>query len=270
MPYSVATTSRFDQAIDRLRRIAGPACDGYIADHGCRCIDDALQLQRIYPDARILNIGGRPYLFEYITRELGLQVTTLDLAPERNPFEIADLGLTVMPLDIERAEDRAQLDLSPYDVICMAEIFEHLRIDLVGTMRFFARAMRPDARLYLTTPNFYFAPTLLRTLAQGRSGPSLVQEWNKLGAVGHMGHVREYSSADLNEFFAFCGLEVERLEMRNSRQIDVRGGGWVQLPVRWLARFAANRFDRFAQELVFTLKPAGQASDAADLPISSK
>jgi hypothetical protein len=172
--------------------------------------------------------------------------------------------VTVLQVDIEDPRSRAELDLAQYDVICMAEIFEHLRIDLPSTLGFIRSGMRKDALLYLTTPNFYYAPSFLKALVQGRSGPSLVAEWSKLENTGHMGHVREYAAPELFEFFGHLGFAVDRFFVRNSRLVDLRGGGVAQLPVRLLARFLAARFDRFGQELVFVLRPSAAAeSDRA-------
>lgn len=256
MPQHTAPTNRFDEAIARLRAIAGPANDGYIRHHRDRCIDDALRLAEAFPGGRILNLGGKPYLFEFIASDLGLQVDTIDLAPERNPAEIMALDGKVMRIDIEDPDSRAALDLQPYDVICMAEMLEHLRIDLIGTLRFLAQNMRSDARLFLTTPNFYFAANFLKMLAQGRSGPSLVDEWRKLEAIGHMGHVREYSRKELDELFAFSGFVIEHSFVRNSRKISLREGGLAQWPIRALGHILAGTSDRFGQELVYLLKPA--------------
>lgn len=256
MVHRPRTDHRFDPAIERLRAIAGPAGDGYIHFHKDRCIDDALRLARLYPGARILNLGGKPYLFEFIAAELGLQVDTVDLAPDRNPAEIEALGGNVSQVDIEDSASRESLDLAAYNVICMAEMLEHLRIDLIGTLRFLASRMRGDARLYLTTPNFYFAASFLKMLAQGRSGPDLVGEWRKLDAIGHMGHVREYSRRELDELFHFAGFAIEDFLVRNTREVSLREGGIAQLPFRALARLLARTCDRFGQELVYTLRPA--------------
>ena len=256
MPAGVATSERFDAALARLAAISSPAARCYIADQRDRCADDALRLAALRPGARILNIGGWPYLFETIAGELNLDVDTLDIAPERAAPVVAQLAGSVRRIDFEDAESRAQVDLSAYDVICMAEIFEHLRIDLPAMFRHLAAHLRPDAIIYLTTPNFFYAPSLVKGLAQGRSGPSLVDEWRKIADGGHMGHVREYSRRELAEFFAFTGFEVVSFGVRNSRPLTLRGGRWWELPVRWLTRTLAATCDRFGQDLVFTLAPA--------------
>ncbi|MCT2557749.1 class I SAM-dependent methyltransferase [Tsuneonella sp. YG55] len=259
MPVTVHPTTRFDPAIDRLERLSGGSNAWYLANHRDRCCDDVERLARLRPGGRILNVGGRPYLFEFAAREAGLAVDTIDLDPGRNPREVADLGVKVLQVDIEDPQSRAALDLARYDVICMAEIFEHLPIDLPSTLGFVRDRMRKDALLYLTTPNFYYAPSFLKALVQGRSGPSLVAEWSKLENTGHMGHVREYAAGELFEFFGHLGFAVDSFLVRNSRPVDLRGGGVAQWPVRLLARFLAARFDRFGQELVFVLRASPEA-----------
>lgn len=247
--------ARVERAIALVESF-NPASNGaYIRYHRRRCIDDVAQLASLFPGARILNVGGRPYLFEAISQVAGLRVDTLDIAPDRDAPTIAELGLAVRSVDIEDAVQRQALDLTPYDVVCMAEIFEHLRIDLVGTFRDIAQAMRPDAVLYLTTPNFYYAPNFIKMLATGRSGPQLVSEWNKLAGVGHMGHVREYTAVELAEFFRFTGFAVDRLIRRTTNPQTLLGGGLKQFPGRLLARCLTTMSARFAQELVFVLRP---------------
>lgn len=257
MPTRASRSTQFDHAISRLESLSSEGTAYYIADHKWRCIDDALRLAQLLPaGGRILNVGGRPYLFEFIARELGLEVVSLDIDPSRDPAECAALGHEIIAADIETAEGRAAARLDQYDIICLAEIFEHMRIDLLATFRDLSTAMRPDARIYLTTPNFYSAPQLFKMLAAGRSGPSLVREWGKLDAIGHMGHVREYARCELIEFFAATGLRVETSFVRNSNEISLSAGGWKEFPFRVVARWLAGRFNRFGQELVFVLAPA--------------
>lgn len=256
---SAAALHRDPGVARAIARVEGfnPTSNGaYIRYHRRRCIDDVALLAKTFPEARILNVGGRPYLFEAIAQAAGLVVETLDIAPDRDAATIAELGLSVRCVDIEQASQRQELDLSPFDVVCMAEIFEHLRIDLVGTFRDLARGMRPDAVLYLTTPNFYYAPNFLKMLVAGRSGPPLVSEWGKLAGVGHMGHVREYAAGELAEFFRFTGFKVDRLIRRTTNPQALLGGGLKQVPGRALARGMTALSSRFAQELVFMLRPS--------------
>lgn len=221
----------------------------YIAQQSARCLDDARRIAGLAPGGRVLNIGGAPYVFDVLARDLGHAVHAWDIDPERNRAAIASLGLSVSAVDVEAPGPLP--DLSGHDVVCLAEVLEHLRIDLVGTLRRIRDGMDDDALFYVTTPNFHFAPRFWRMLVQGRSGPSLVEEWRKLGELGHMGHVREYSRRELVELFAFCGFRVERMIARNGNGLVGRGFG----PAAF-ARALARRCDGLAQDFVFLLRKA--------------
>ena len=127
------------------------------------------------------------------------------------------------------------------DVLRLASLRPGARVLIVATLSDIKKRKRPDAIVYLTTPNFFYAPRFLSALRQGRSGPSLVNEWRKLGELGHMGHVREYSRRELAELFEFTGFRVEHVGYRNSQESRGR------------ARYLARAFDGLAQELVFHL-----------------
>jgi 2-polyprenyl-3-methyl-5-hydroxy-6-metoxy-1,4-benzoquinol methylase len=105
-----------------------------------------------------LNVGGAPYLFEALAQKSNLlhKVTTIDLQPLRHLHVIKLLNLDVQKVDIEDVEQRKGLILHDFDVILLCELLEHMRIDLIGTLKFLREGMRDDAILYLTTPNFYF------------------------------------------------------------------------------------------------------------------
>lgn len=239
--------------IEAQERLIGVLTDPWathFARHQARrSADDVLRLAASHPDGRVLNVGGAPYLFEVFAKEHGLVVDTLDIDPDRHAGVIGHYGLSVRAADFENASDRATIDLSAYDVIALCEVFEHMRIDLVGMMRDVRRRMRPDAIVYLTTPNFFYAPRYIKTLKKGTSGPSLVSEWRKLADIGHMGHIREYSRAELTEFFEFCGFSCE-FAYRNSRPSSGKLGTFL------------SRFDRFCQEFVITLRPDRTAAES--------
>jgi len=245
MTVEARITPALAQAQERLiEAFEDPWARHFCKHQARRCADDVLRLSAAYPGARVLNVGGAPYLFEVFSKEMGLSVDTLDIDPGRHGDVIDSFGLSVRAANFEIAQERAQIDLSAYDVIALCEVFEHMRIDLVGMMTDLRRRMRPDAVLYLTTPNFFYAPRYIKTLKKGTSGPSLVTEWRKLGEIGHMGHVREYSRSELSEFFAFTGFTCD-FGYRNSRPSSAKIGTFL------------SRFDRFCQEFVITLRPNG-------------
>ena len=242
MPISPRTSEPLREAVGRLRAACSDAWAlDYIDHHAGRCIDDVLRLASLRPGARVLNVGGAPYIFEAAAEAAGLRVTTLDIDPSRHGAIIDAVGADVIEADFEQPDGRGAIDLATFDVICLCEVLEHFRIDLVATLSDIKKRKRPDAIVYLTTPNFFYAPRFLSALRQGRSGPSLVNEWRKLGELGHMGHVREYSRRELTELFEFTGFRAERVDCRNSQE------------ARGLAKYLARAFDGFAQELVFYL-----------------
>jgi hypothetical protein len=105
----------------------------YAASHAGRCLWDARFLLRHHRIARLLNIGGAPYLFETALKHENpaIDIVTIDLDPVRFPGVAETLGIRVIQGDIESPD--WDLD-EEFDCIVFAEIFEHLRIDLLGTL----------------------------------------------------------------------------------------------------------------------------------------
>lgn len=76
------------------------------------------------------------------------------------------------------------------DVLVLCEVFEHLRHDLLGTMRNIFDAMPESGQLHMITPNGLEFRQMVRQL-RGYSGSPPVTNWKKVNDVGHMEHVRE-------------------------------------------------------------------------------
>ncbi len=168
---------------------------------------------------RILNIGGAPYIFEFkIRHDENSTVITLDLDPDRFSVLIDSLNIDVRKFNIE-TDDFIQLqeEIGNFDIVILCEIFEHLRIDIISTLKGIHSIMKNDGVLYLTTPNGLSLLALLRIFLSRRTGPSLVTEWRKLIDLGHMGHVREYSIKEVCEILTYCGFSIEKKIYRNVR-----------------------------------------------------
>jgi hypothetical protein len=222
----------------------------YIQMHKYRCNDDVQNVLSMNPSA-VLNMGGAPYVFEVLAAAKGLNVTSVDLEPERHDRQIDKLGLDVIGADLESVEFVKDIDLSNYEVVVLCEVFEHLRQDLIGTFSNLFAAMRPGALLYETTPNFFYFPLLIRRLFGGYSGPPVVREWKKLSEIGHMGHVREYSRRDMREFFSEVGFNVVKISGRN-RRVHGRATSVFSL-LGAIASFIPSISEHFAQEIVIVL-----------------
>ena len=224
----------------------------YISLHHLRCADDIENILSLKDVKNVLNIGGAPYIFEAIAIAKELNVVSVDLDPTRHREVIKELNLHVVSIDIEDSNARKELDLSKFDTIVLAEVLEHMRIDLIGTLGYFHDGMKPNSVLYLTTPNFFFFRVFFLNILKCRSGPSLVTEWRKLTDLGHMGHVREYSKTELIELFKYVGFEVTSTKLRNrTSRVSMTFKAFIPTA---LFSLLEHTFDLFAQEFIFILK----------------
>jgi SAM-dependent methyltransferase len=177
-----------------------------------RLLDDLeLSDQYIASTHKLLEIGSIPPLMTAALKHLGRDVTGVDVAPARFETCIRRLGLDIRPCDIER--DPLPFQDATFDVIMMNEVFEHLRIDLIGTMAELTRVLRPGGRLLLCTPNLAsyrgYVNLLLHQHASAL-GADPYKAFSKLRRLGHMGHVREYTAREVADFLSACGLEPLR------------------------------------------------------------
>lgn len=236
----------------------------YIENHFARCVDDARRIDARLGDARcVLNIGGAPYIFEAAAQQLGMSVVSVDLDPDRHSDIVAALGVEVIPGDIEDVIFRRGLSLRGFGAVCLCEVFEHMRQDILSLLNDLNTAMDPGAILYLTTPNFYFAPRLFAMLRQRRSGPSPVREWSKLVDVGHMGHVREYSLVEIEELVLHAGFTIDEVILRNRR------GGRSRSMLKRVIWSVIDRMPLFGQEIVVIARAAGRGGPASAIACMS-
>jgi hypothetical protein len=187
----------------------------YARGHAGRCDWDARFLGRHNPGGRYLNIGGSPYSFEFALKRTNprVEITTVDIDPSRFPGVETALGIRVVEANIEQAG--CQLG-GQYGCIVFAEVFEHLRVDLLGTLSCIRDALAPDGLFYLTMPNGLGLNAVRQHLLHDRTGPPPVREWEKIRHLGHMGHVREYSLTEAREVLQYCGFVVEREMFREN------------------------------------------------------
>ncbi|MGH8143022.1 MAG: class I SAM-dependent methyltransferase [Steroidobacteraceae bacterium] len=188
----------------------------YARMHAGRCLWDA-QFVGSYPVKRCLNVGGAPYMFEFALRRQfpRIDLTTIDLHPERFPNAGDVLGVRILSADIESV---APTVAEKFDMIVFTEIFEHLRMDILTTMRRVRELLNDSGRLYLSMPNGMGWSSWRLHLLRGRSGPPMVEEWSKLSRLGHMGHVRLYSLREATEVLVHCGFTIEQGGFRAVRR----------------------------------------------------
>jgi SAM-dependent methyltransferase len=185
----------------------------YLVSHRNRLLDDLILVAgQTDPGGRLLEIGSNPPFVTATLSQLGFDVTGVDISPERFANSIAQLGLTVVRCDIER--ERMPFEDWAFDTILMSEVFEHLRLDLISTMEEVRRVLAPGGLLILATPNLLsFRGWRNLVLHQRASGVSAdpFTEYSKLRSLGHMGHVREYTSREVASFLESSGWQVVRV-----------------------------------------------------------
>jgi SAM-dependent methyltransferase len=255
--YSPTAATEFLRVVGDFR--ASPLltdwAEDYARQHAGRLAFDARYLADHYLFSNCLNIGGAPFLFEYLLKQARpeVEIVSADLAPERFPDAARVLGVRTVQLDIEDGSLDA-LKLGRFDCVVFAEIFEHLRHDLLGTVASLRSLLSDDGILYLTTPNGIGLYGVWEK-AHGRTGSDPVDQWSKLTKLGHMGHVREYSAREVRRVLTACGFDVvEQFYRRASRRTSVRST--VASSVRGCA---TTILPFLGDELVFVVRRAAGA-----------
>jgi SAM-dependent methyltransferase len=167
--------------------------------------------------AAIIEFGAVPLLLTASLTRLGYSVRSIDIAADRFSRSIKDLNLDVVSCDIET--EKLPFHDSQFDVALFNELFEHLRINPIFTMREVHRILKPGGLLFLSTPNLRSLAGLANFLLKNRcysceSDP--YDEFSKLEGLGHMGHVREYTTREITEFLGRIGFEVREIVFRGT------------------------------------------------------
>ena len=183
---------------------------GYAAGSADRIAVDLDLLERFAPaGGRVVEMGSAPFLFTLAAHRMGYDVTGVDIDPSRFRGMIDATGLKVVKSNFET--ERVGLEDAAADLIAFHEVFEHLRIDLIATFEEVFRLTKPGGIVLVSTPNLRSVRGIRNFLQRGKAyalTPRIYDEYAKLRRLGHMGHVREYTPAEVTEFLARIGFEV--------------------------------------------------------------
>lgn len=245
-----------DDALRQLdERLRGTDYYPYYLAHRARYRSDAERVRATAGGGPVLEIGAVPCHATALLALCGLTVVGVDIAPARAQSVIDAFSLDVRRCDIER-EPLPFADAS-FGTVLFAETFEHLRIDPQFVLSELNRVLAPNGVLHLTTPNLYSAQNIARFLA-GRGITDGLSEFSKLRQVGHMGHVREYTHAEIGRFLAASGFRVDRVEYAHYHYRPGRRGALARLAFAVLPR-------RFRSFQVVTARKAGPCPRLAPL-----
>jgi len=212
---SISSPERVLDAVERDLDLIESGLRGwnrqYYTNHRRRYLDDLALVRHWYRSGEILEIGSLPFHLTACLKELGYAVVGVDVDPERGQDFVRKRGLTVLRCDIER--EPIPVEDGRFGLVLFCEIFEHLRIDLIATMSEVNRVLAMDGILILTTPNLFSIGNILKFLS-GRPVNDVYEEFEKLQTIGHMGHVREYSTREIRRFLEKVGFSTRAINYR--------------------------------------------------------
>jgi SAM-dependent methyltransferase len=166
-------------------------------------------------DSVIVEIASVPLILTVCLKKAGYNVVGVDIEPERFSGVIRDFGLDVRKCDIERQP--LPIPDNYCDYVLFNEIFEHLRINPVFSVREVFRILKPGGKLFLSTPNLHSYRGIINFLFKKRAQATawdIYEQYEKLETLGHMGHVREYTVPEVRAFLRRAGFVIEDVVYR--------------------------------------------------------
>lgn len=192
----------------------------YLNSHRLRYLSELKLIESLVPaGGRVLEIGSSPCHMTFCLKENGYDVEGWDIAPERFSDFISRHGLTVRKVNIET--DDVAVWKEAFDFVLFNEVFEHLRINPIETLRKINSVLKRGGGLLLSTPNLSSLGNMVSMLV-GKGFDDPYKEFQKLELYGHMGHVREYTAAQVETFLRNTGFNVSRVMFPNYTRMSFR------------------------------------------------
>lgn len=176
-----------------------------------RYINDLAIINEYYTDGEILEIGSAPYHLTFLLKSSGYRVTGIDIDPQRQSSFIKDAELNIVKCDIEN--EPLPFEENSFKYIIFNEIFEHLRINPIQTLREINRVLHPDGVFVISTPNLYGLRNVVNLLL-GKGFDNPYEEFLKIETIQHMGHVRVYSVKQMKVFLLNTGFTPLKTQIK--------------------------------------------------------
>jgi SAM-dependent methyltransferase len=188
----------------------------YRDNHRERLCFDLDYAARVFnANQKLLEIGALPF---FVTLPLmqKYDVTTLDQKNGEFSTQIVDrYGIKSLICDLDYETIPATDD--SFDGIIMNEVFEHLRVDLIFTMKEVLRVLRPGGTLLLSTPNLRSVMGIYNLLFRGEAYAlcgGIYDNYHWLEKNRTMGHTREYTPIEVTNFLKKIGFEIDGIIYR--------------------------------------------------------
>jgi SAM-dependent methyltransferase len=157
----------------------------------------------------VLDIGCAPPLLSAALLSLGYDVTGVDINPDLFARSYDRLNLTAARCDIDMEplpfpDDR-------FDTVILSEVFEHLRMNPIATLREMSRVLKPGGVLLLSTPNLRSIGGLRNFVMRAKAyscSPGGFPAYQDVKTSGYAGHIREYTATEMLEFFKGTGFTL--------------------------------------------------------------
>ena len=184
--------------------------NSYVSNHKSRiALDLDIIKEQVSQGSSVAEFGSVPLVFTAALSASSYNVTGIDIAPERYKKTIDRLGINVVKCDIEL--EKLPFEDNSFDAIVFNELFEHLRINPIFTLSEVLRVLKPGGIMMLSSPNLRSLRGIYNFLLKNRSyscSGNTYAEYQKLEKLGHMGHVREYTTKEVIDFLTNVGFDV--------------------------------------------------------------
>ena len=192
----------------------------YAQNHKARLAFDFLNVRSsLNANEPILECGAAPFILSVALHQFKHDVTALDIAPDRFSETIQRTGIKTVECDIEAGP--LPFESESFGCVLFNQLFEHLRMNPIETMREVYRVLKPNGFLYLSTPNLRSLRGILNFMKNHTAfscEQGVFEQYQKLETLGHMGHVREYTAAEVCDFLEKVGFQIKTVTFRGKVQ----------------------------------------------------
>lgn len=187
----------------------------YLFEHYNRYLDTLSLLNERDRRKHILEIGSLPGHFTILLKKIGYDnLVGTDIDPSRAKQLWDKYSVPVHKVDIE--QESLPFPSNSFDIVLFTEILEHLRLNPLHALREVYRVLKSDGRIILSTPSITVTHRLLFLFGKTYQG-NAVEEFRKLEWLGHMGHIRLYSSDEVKGFLEYTGFKELQVTSKHYR-----------------------------------------------------